>query len=158
MKKIIKITLGILVCSGVGYLSSIVTRSSLSTWYPFIAKPSFNPPNYVFPIVWPILYILMGIAVGMVWNHFLTKESLVKKALILFGIQLALNALWSILFFGMQNPRIAFFELILLLLFVLLTCRQFYKISPLASYLLIPYILWLSFAAVLNYSIWTLNP
>lgn len=158
MKKIIKITLGILVCSGVGYLSSIVTRSSLSTWYPLIAKPSFNPPNYVFPIVWPILYILMGIAAGMVWNHFTTKENLVKKALILFGIQLALNALWSILFFGMQNPRIAFFELILLLLFVILTCRQFYKISPLASYLLIPYILWLSFAAVLNYSIWTLNP
>ncbi|MCP1995401.1 TspO/MBR family protein [Flavobacterium sp. HSC-61S13] len=158
MKKIIKITLGILVCSGVGYLSSIVTRSSLSTWYPLIAKPSFNPPNYVFPIVWPILYILMGIAAGMVWNHFATKENLVKKALILFGIQLALNALWSILFFGMQNPRIAFFELLLLLLFVILTCRQFYKITPLASYLLIPYILWLSFAAILNYSIWTLNP
>ncbi len=158
MKKIIKITLGILVCSGVGYLSSIVTRSSLSTWYPLIEKPSFNPPNYVFPIVWPILYILMGIAVGMVWNQLATKESLVKKAMILFGIQLALNALWSILFFGLQNPRIAFFELLLLLLFVLLSCRQFYKISPLASYLLIPYILWLSFAAVLNYSIWTLNP
>ncbi|MBW3519009.1 TspO/MBR family protein [Flavobacterium sp. NKUCC04_CG] len=157
MKKIIKITLGILICSGVGYLSSIVTRTSLNTWYPLIAKPSFNPPNYVFPIVWPLLYILMGIAVGMVWNRFATKERLVKNALILFGIQLVLNALWSILFFGMQNPRIAFFELLLLLLFVLLSCRQFYKISPLAAYLLIPYILWLSFAAVLNYSIWTLN-
>lgn len=158
MKKIFKIVAGILLCSAVGYISGIVTQTSLNTWYPQIIKPSFNPPNAVFPIVWPILYILMGIAFGIIWNQLENKTAPVKKGLLLFGIQLALNALWSILFFGMQNPKIAFFELILLLIAVLWTIRQFYKVSPWASYLLIPYILWLGFATVLNYSIWTLNP
>ncbi|WP_430614221.1 TspO/MBR family protein [Flavobacterium sp. JP2137] len=158
MKKTLKIVMGILLCSGVGYLSSIVTRSSLTTWYPQIEKPWFNPPNAVFPIVWPILYILMGIAVGMVWAKRAAAESLVRKALIVFGVQLLLNALWSILFFGLQNPKLAFFELVVLLVAVIFCGRQFYKISPWAAYLLVPYVLWLSFAGILNFSIWMLNP
>ncbi len=158
MKKTFPIIAGVLLCSGVGYISSLVTRTSLTTWYPYINKPAFNPPNLVFPIVWPILYLLMGIAVGMIWNHLATNKSLALKALVFFGIQLLLNALWSLLFFGMQNPKIAFFELIALFITVLLTYRQFHKVSRPAAYLLIPYILWLAFAGVLNYSIWTLNP
>jgi tryptophan-rich sensory protein len=104
-----------------------------------------------------MLYIMMGIAAGLVWNRIETNRELVKKALVFFAIQLALNALWSILFFGLHNPMLALIEIVLLWLMIYETYVQFGKIDKIAGYLFIPYLLWVSFASVLNASIWWLN-
>ncbi|AWG25085.1 TspO/MBR family protein [Flavobacterium kingsejongi] len=153
-----KICITVVICVAIGLLSSIATQSSISTWYPTLNKPSFNPPNWIFAPVWTVLYIMMGIAAGLVWHQKYLYPSAVKKALWVFGIQLFLNALWSILFFGKNDPLLALVDIIFLLLFILLTISYFYKIRPIAGYLLIPYLLWVSFATALNASIWWLNP
>ena len=103
MSKYLRIIYCVAICLAVGYLSSNVTQSSISTWYPEIKKPSFNPPNWVFAPVWTMLFILMGIAAGMVWNKLESNKELVKKGLLFFTVQLLLNALWSYLFFGLNN-------------------------------------------------------
>lgn len=151
-----KLIISILICLSIGFIGSFFTASSVSTWYVTLNKPVFNPPGYLFAPVWTILYIMMGISLYLVWNKGL-KDKTSKTGLILFGIQLILNFLWSVLFFGLKSPLIAFIEIILLWFFILLTMIYFYKISKLSSYLLIPYILWVSFASVLNFSIYYLN-
>ena len=98
MNKYLKIAALVTICLAVGYLSSIVTQSSITTWYPTLEKPIFNPPNWIFAPVWTLLYILMGISAGLVWNKLNTNTELVKKGLLFFVVQLALNALWSYLF------------------------------------------------------------
>ena len=103
MNKYLKIIYCVAICLAVGYLSSNVTQSSINTWYPEIKKPSFNPPNWVFAPVWTMLFIMMGIAAGMVWNKLETNQELVKKGLLFFTVQLLLNALWSYLFFGLKS-------------------------------------------------------
>jgi tryptophan-rich sensory protein len=135
----------------------MVTKSAIVTWYPTLVKPSFNPPNWIFAPVWSMLYIMMGVAAGLVWNRIEFEKELVKKALILFAIQLALNALWSYLFFGLKNPMLAGIEIVLLWLMIFETYSKFVKINKIAGYLFIPYLLWVSFAMVLNGSIWWLN-
>ena len=157
MQKILRIATVIMTCLAVGYFSSIVTRENIPTWYALINKPSFNPPNWVFAPVWTALYILMGYAVGRVWNKLEVDEINVKKAFLFFLIQLALNALWSFLFFGLQNPFLASIEIILLWLMIYETYKQFKNIDKIAAYLLLPYLAWVSFAAVLTFSIWYLN-
>lgn len=157
MNKITRILTVIVTCLAIGYLSGIVTKSSILTWYPTLVKPSFNPPNWVFSPVWSMLYIMMGIAAGLVWDRIESEKEMVKKALVLFAIQLALNALWSYLFFGLKNPMLAGLEIIVLWLMIYETYIQFAKINKIAGYLFIPYLLWVSFAAVLNASIWFLN-
>lgn len=157
MKTYIRIILCVIICLAVGYLSSIVTQSSIKTWYPTIAKPSFNPPNWVFAPVWTLLYIMMGIAAGMVWNKLETKKELVKKALSFFIIQLLLNALWSYLFFGLKNILLASIEIVLLWLIIYETYYIFKQLDKKASYLLIPYLAWVSFATILTGSIFWLN-
>ena len=157
MNKYVKILLCATTCIGVGYLSGMATQSSVTTWFPTLTKPSFNPPSWVFAPVWSLLYMMMGIAAGLVWNRIDYEKEVVKKALVFFVIQLALNALWSILFFGIRNPFLAFIEIILLWLMIYETYVQFGKIDKIAGYLFVPYILWVSFAAVLNGSIWWLN-
>ncbi|MFY8008748.1 MAG: TspO/MBR family protein, partial [Flavobacterium sp.] len=117
----------------------------------------FNPPNWIFAPVWTVLYILMGVAGGMIWNRIETDEAAVKKAFKFFIIQLGLNALWSYLFFGLHNPLLAFIEVILLWLMILETYNQFKKIDKTAALLLLPYLGWVSFATVLTGSIWWLN-
>lgn len=144
-------------CLVIGYFSGIVTQSSITTWYPTIQKPTFNPPNWVFAPVWTSLYIMMGIAAGLVWDSIETKREEVKSALIFFAIQLALNSLWSFLFFGLKNPLLALIEIILLLLMVYETFIKFNKLNKISGYLFIPYLLWVSFATILNGSIWWLN-
>ncbi|WP_396155626.1 TspO/MBR family protein [Flavobacterium sp.] len=156
MQKIIKIVLIVLVCVSVGYLSGTVTRESITTWYPTLVKPVFNPPNWIFAPVWTLLYIMMGIAAGLVWTSEFEQKT-VKKALGFFAIQLALNALWSYLFFGLQNPLLALIEIVLLWLLIFETYNQFKKIDKLAGFLLLPYLAWVSFATILNASIWWLN-
>ncbi len=157
MNKITRIILVVVVCLAIGYMSGTVTRSAITTWYPTLIKPSFNPPNWIFAPVWSLLYVMMGVAAGLVWNSIESNKEVVKKALLFFIIQLALNALWSYLFFGLHNPMLAGLEIIILWLMIYETYIQFGKISRLAGYLLIPYLLWVSFATVLNGSIWWLN-
>lgn len=157
MQRGLRIALVVLTCLTVGYLSGIVTRDSITTWYPTLIKPVFNPPNWIFGPVWTVLYIMMGIAGGMVWNRIDSNEALVKKAFKFFIIQLALNALWSYLFFGLHNPLLALIEIVLLWLMILETHNQFKRIDKTAALLLIPYLAWVTFATVLNASIWWLN-
>ncbi|MFI0490819.1 TspO/MBR family protein [Flavobacterium sp.] len=157
MNKISKILVVVVTCLVVGYFSGMVTRSAIITWYPTLVKPSFNPPNWIFAPVWSMLYIMMGVAAGLVWNRIDFEKEVVKKALVFFAIQLALNALWSYLFFGLKNPMLAGVEVILLWLMIFETYSKFVKINKIAGYLFIPYLFWVSFASVLNISIWWLN-
>ncbi len=152
----IKLVISIIACVVLGSIGGIATASSVDTWYATINKPSFNPPNWIFAPVWTTLFVLMGIAVALVWHEGINNKT-VKNALFLFGIQFLLNMLWSWLFFGMQNPQLAFFEILLLWLFLLLTIRAFFGIKNISGWLLIPYILWVSFASILNFCIWQLN-
>lgn len=156
MQKVLKIILVVVVCVTIGYLSGMVTRDSITTWYPTLVKPVFNPPNWIFGPVWSLLYVMMGIAAGIIWTSNF-EEKMVKKALGFFAIQLALNALWSYLFFGLHNPLLALIEIIILWLLIFETYNQFRTINKTASYLLLPYLAWVSFATVLNFSIWWLN-
>ena len=157
MHKNLKISIFVLLCLAVGFFSSLVTRQSVLTWFPTLQKPFFNPPAWLFAPVWTSLYIAMGVAAGLVWNQYETQEVAVKKALLFFGIQLVLNAAWSFIFFGFHNILLALIEIILLLLFIIETYRQFKNINKIAGYLFLPYIAWVSFATVLNASLWFLN-
>ena len=157
MKKYYKIILMVVVCLTIGYLSSIVTQSSIKTWYPTLIKPVFNPPNWIFAPVWSMLYIFMGIAAGLVWNKHENNKELVKKGLLFFGVQLFFNALWSYLFFGLNNLLLASIEIILLLLMIFETYVIFKKLDKKAGYLFIPYMAWVSFATILTISIFILN-
>lgn len=157
MSKIIRIISVVLTCLAIGYLSGDVTRSAITTWYPTLVKPIFNPPNWIFAPVWTLLYIMMGVAAGLVWNRIEFEKEAVKKALVFFIIQLVLNALWSYLFFGLHNPLLAGIEIIVLWLMIFETYLKFSKINKLSGYLLLPYLAWVSFALILNWSIWWLN-
>ena len=156
MQKILKISLVVVVCVTIGYLSGMVTRDSIITWYPTLVKPVFNPPNWIFAPVWTLLYVMMGIAAGLVWTSN-SDEQTTKKAIGFFAIQFGLNALWSYLFFGLHNPLLALIEIFLLLLMIFETYVQFKKIDKVAGMLLLPYLAWVSFATLLNASIWWLN-
>jgi benzodiazapine receptor len=157
MNRITKILTVVVTCLVIGYFSGIVTRAAIITWYLTLVKPGFNPPNWIFAPVWSTLYIMMGIAAGLVWDRIESNTELVKKALVIFALQLALNALWSYLFFGLMNPMLALLEIVILWLMIYETYVQFGKINKIAGYLFIPYLLWVSFAMVLNASIWWLN-
>lgn len=158
MNKYTRILVLVATCLVVGYFSSLVTQDSVNTWFPTINKPSFNPPGWLFAPVWTALYIMMGIAGGLVWHEINSpRREEVKKAMLFFAIQLALNALWSYLFFGLKNPLLALIEIVLLWLLIYETYAKFGKINKFSGYLFIPYLLWVSFATVLNASIWWLN-
>lgn len=157
MQRIIRIVLVVMTCLVIGYLSGTVTRESILTWYPTLVKPIFNPPNWIFAPVWTILYVMMGVAGGLIWNYIESDKKKVKKAFLFFVIQLGLNALWSYIFFGLHNPLLALIEIIILWLMIFETYAQFKSIDKIAGMLLIPYLIWVSFATVLNASIWWLN-
>jgi len=155
-RKILKITLAVAVCLLIGFLSSFATQSSVNDWYLTLNKPSFNPPNWIFAPVWSTLYVMMGVAAGIVWNKGF-HHIWVKTALYHFGFQLLLNALWSMVFFGLKNILAALFIIIALLVAIILTIRWFNVVSKKAALLMIPYLLWVCFATALNYKIWELN-
>ncbi|MBC7524172.1 MAG: tryptophan-rich sensory protein [Flavobacterium sp.] len=157
MNKYLKIAIVVVSCMAIGYLSGTVTRESITTWYPTLVKPSFNPPNWIFAPVWSLLYIMMGISAGLIWSRIDFEREIVKKALIFFTIQLGLNALWSYLFFGLHNTLLALIEIGLLWLMIYETYCHFKKIDKLSGLLLLPYLAWVSFASILNASIWWLN-
>ena len=156
MNTYVKLTISVLACLAVGGISGYLTTSEITTWYATLHKPSFNPPNYLFAPVWTTLYILMAISFWLIWKSDTSKD-LKNKAMLFFCIQLALNFFWSIIFFNLHQPGYAFAEIILMWIFIFLSMYAFHPISKTAAYLLIPYLCWVSFAAVLNYSIWQLN-
>jgi tryptophan-rich sensory protein len=156
MKKSLKFIMVVLIPLAVGGLAGIITSSSVSTWYQTLVKPAFNPPAWIFAPVWNALYLMMGVALFIILEK--GKGNIFyKKALWFFGVQLFLNFLWSILFFGLHNPGLALVEIILLWISILFTHIYFFKISKLAARLLLPYLAWVSFAAILNFEIWRLN-
>ena len=157
MNKFTKILICVASCLAIGFLSGQVTKDAIISWYPTIIKPSFNPPNWVFAPVWSMLFTFMGVAAGLVWNKIDDNRKLITKALTFFVIQLILNALWSYLFFGLQNPMLALIEIIVLWLMIYETYNQFNKIDKIAGYLMIPYLAWVAFALILNANICWLN-
>ncbi len=149
MKTWIVLAVWIAVSLSAGFIGS---RFPPGEWYQGLEKPSWNPPSWVFGPVWTLLYILMGIAVWLVW-----KERGFSTGVYLFIAQLVLNAVWSWLFFGLNRPDLAFYEIVVLWLLILLTMMVFWRVRPAAGALFIPYLLWVSFASVLNHTLWKLN-
>lgn len=156
MKKAIKLIIAIIICELAGVIGSFFTAPAIKGWYVNLARPEFAPPNWVFAPVWTTLFALMGIALFLIWKKGLNRHE-VKIALAIFFVQLILNILWSIIFFGFQSPFGAVIEIVILWLAILATIIAFHRISKAAAWLLVPYILWVSFAGFLNYSIWQLN-
>lgn len=154
MKSLRTLILFILLCNLAGIIGSFFTFEAIPSWYVTLQKPSFSPPAWVFAPVWIILYTLMGVSAYLIW---LKKGKRIKQALGVFAFQLILNTLWSIIFFGMRNPFIAFLEIILLWLSIIYCIHLFLKIEKRSAYLLIPYLLWVSFALILNLAIRLLN-
>lgn len=150
-----KLILSLISIVGLGSLGGIFTIAEIPTWYAGLNKPSFNPPNWIFGPMWTTLYVLMGISFYLIWR--LPVSVIRKKAIRVFVIQFALNFCWSIIFFSLHEIGWAFIEIIAMWVFILLTIIQFRKLSTLAAILLIPYLLWVSFASILNGSIWQLN-
>jgi translocator protein len=156
-----KLIIAIVVSEMAGAIGAFFTTPSIAGWYAGIVKPALNPPAWVFGPVWTTLFALMGIAAFLVWSSYAEasadKKKGIKVALVLFGIQLVLNTLWSIIFFGLHSPGGALVEIVFLWLAILATIIAFAKISKPAAWLLVPYILWVSLAMYLNYAIWVLN-
>lgn len=177
--KVIKFLTSIIICELAGASGSSLTMPAINGWYKKLTKPGFNPPDWLFGPVWTTIFVLMGIALYLVWfkkwepkNEIDFKgrkpwNSLSQKFLIgswqkaniilIFAFQLILNVLWSVIFFGLHSPGTAFFELLMLWFAIIFTIVNFYRVSKVAALLLLPYILWVSFAAILNYFIWVLN-
>ena len=152
----IKVTVCILLCLSAGVIGSYFTVAAIPDCYATLAKPSFSPPNWVFAPVWTLLYILMGLAAASVWNKGLHNPQ-VRTALVAFLIQLILNTIWSVLFFGLRSPLYGLIDILFLWAMILVTIAQFSKVSTPAALLLIPYILWVTFASGLNLGIFLLN-
>ncbi|MFH1369092.1 MAG: TspO/MBR family protein [Elusimicrobiota bacterium] len=157
MPTFLKLIISITVSLSAGVIGAFFTTPSVKAWYPTLLKPSFNPPNWLFGPVWTLLYILMGIALFLVWNAPGANEEQKNNAMTIFFIQLALNTLWSIVFFGMHSIVGGLFVILFLSSFIIWTTVCFMLISKTAGWLMAPYILWVSFATVLNAAIWKLN-
>ena len=157
MKTYIRLIISVALCQAAGIIGSLFTTPAISSWYASLRKPAFAPPNWVFAPVWTTLYFLMGISLFIVWNIGLEKNS-VRKSIVVFGIQLLLNVFWSYLFFGLKSPLLGLVEIVVMWLMILLTILVFFRISKKAAVLLIPYLMWVSVASYLNYSILVLNP
>jgi len=158
MKLSVKIIISVLACIVIGTSASIFTNTSLGSWFTTLNKPSWNPPNWLFGPVWTTLFILMGIAFALVWEEWKPKgNALAKVAMIWFVVQFIFNVLWSFSFFGLQSPLIGLINILILLVLIVITIWRFYGIKPVAAWLLVPYLLWTSFATILNGTILMLN-
>ncbi|MBT2159890.1 TspO/MBR family protein [Zobellia barbeyronii] len=155
-KKALYIAYAVSICLAIGFLSSFVTQSSVNDWFTTLNKPSFNPPSWLFAPVWTVLYVMMGVAAGIVWAKGL-HHLWVQTALYHFGFQLMLNASWSLVFFGLKEPFLALLIIVTLVIVLSITIKRFKVVSTTAAWLLVPYLLWVCFATVLNYKLWELN-
>jgi translocator protein len=149
MKKWLVLAALLVLCLGLGSIAGLLTAQSLPTWFPSLVKPSFNPPSWLFAPVWTTLYIMLAVAAWLVWLR--------KGSLVLFYVQLALNFAWSLLFFGLHSPAMALVDIVAMWVAILLTLLAFWKVDRRAGWLMVPYLAWVSFAGVLNASIWWLN-
>jgi translocator protein len=141
-------------CFAVSTLGALSTASGVDTWYPTLAKPPFNPPAWVFGPVWTTLYVMIAVAGWRVWRRVGFSD---RRAFALYGLQLALNLMWSVVFFGLREIGAAFLELVLLWAAIAANAAAFRKHDRIAGLLLLPYLAWVSFAGVLNAAIWMLN-
>lgn len=149
----------IILCEILGALGTIFTAPNIPTWYAILTKPFFSPPNWVFGPVWTTLFFLIGVALYIIWENSEKKKAKERKfALMVFGVQFLFNILWSGLFFGLKSPLLGLVGIIFLWLSIAWTIILFYNISKKSAYLLVPYILWVSFATILNLAIFLLNP
>jgi len=153
--KFFKLTVSLILPIGLGSIAGIFTSKEITGWYASLNKPSFNPPSYLFGPVWTALYILMGVSMFLIWNT--PKTELRQKALAIFGIQLFFNFWWSILFFSFHTVFLSVIDILIMWFLIIYMISLFKKIKPVAAYLQVPYLLWVSFATVLNISIWYLN-
>lgn len=156
MISVIPAVVSILIAELAGMLGSLATVPNIATWYAGLAKPSWVPPSWVFAPVWTTLFALMGIAAALIWGHHADHRR--SAALRMYAFQLALNVFWSYLFFGLHRPGWALVDLVILWCAIILTMVRFRRMSHRAAALLVPYVLWVSFAGMLNFSIWRLNP
>ena len=152
----IKLVISIGVCLAAGLIGSMFTISNISIWYAALNKPFFSPPDWLFAPAWTILYILMGISLFFVWKAPKVKKT--NEGLMLFGAQMIFNVIWSIVFFGFRSIIGGLLSIVVLLILILMTTVQFYRIDKRAAYLMVPYLLWVCFATMLNVSIYLLNP
>jgi tryptophan-rich sensory protein len=155
MKKWQSVALWICISEAVGISGAIFTSAAIPSWYALLNKPSFSPPNWLFGPVWTILYVMMGTAMGLFVS---TKTKFRKqRASGFFVIQLLLNFLWSVVFFGLRQPLWALGEIVMLWIAIVLCIQSFWKVNRIAGYLMLPYLLWVSFASILNFAIVVLN-
>ena len=156
MKSISRLALSLLLCLGVGMLASLVTRPEISTWYAALVKPSWTPPSLAFPIVWSVLYVLMAVSLWRLWN--LEPRSAARsRAIFWFMVQLALNGLWSPVFFGWHNTKAALAIIIGLLIAIVLTMLAASRAERLAAWLLAPYLVWVAYATTINIGVVAMN-
>ncbi len=155
MIKSLKLVVSITISLTAGIIGSLATVNNIPTWYAELSKPFFNPPNWLFGPVWTILYVLMGVSIYLIWTA--RYKGSKKQAYILFGVQLILNTLWSLIFFGLHSIWGGVVVIFGLLASVIITTRLFWPISKTAAYLLFPYSAWVTFATILNVSVGILN-
>ena len=153
-KQLLALLISLGVCFAAAGVGSLFTSMSVTTWYPTLTKPEWTPPGWVFGPVWSTLYAMMAVAAWLVWRR---GGSEAQPALRIFALQLGLNVLWSVLFFGLRLPGVALAEIIFLWLAIGATARVFGRISTSAGLLFVPYFVWVGFAAILNFAIWRLN-
>jgi tryptophan-rich sensory protein len=154
-RQVIGLVVSVAVCLGCAGIGSLLTMPAISTWYKTIRKPTWNPPNWLFGPVWTLLYLSMAVAAWLVWRQ--SETSSVSLALALFGIQLALNLAWSAIFFHYHQIGAAVVDVVFLWIFILATTPEFWKVAPAASWLMVPYLAWVTFASILNATVWSLN-
>ena len=147
---------GVLISNAVGYLSSFATRSSVNTWYKYLNKPLFNPPDWIFMPVWIILYFLMGISFGIFFSYSFEKDTK-RLGITAFVLQLFFNGMWSLVFFGLKNILLGLAVILILIVSIIFCIREFRKVNIFASYLMLPYLFWVCFASILNISIFIMN-
>jgi len=156
MKNLPKLIVSVVGCELAGVLGSVFTVSSIPTWYATLNKPPFAPPNWIFGPVWTLLYFLMGVAFYLIWKQGWKKKK-VKTAGMYFLAQLALNFIWSPIFFGLRAPLLGLIVIVAMWALIAMTMKKFYPLSKWAAYLLVPYLLWVSFASILNAAIVLIN-
>lgn len=159
MNRVYKLLIALALPLAAGLLGALFTTPAIPTWYAGLVKPSFSPPNWLFAPVWTSLYLLMGMAFYRIWSLVVAPHDkhLKQQALLLFVIHLVFNALWSILFFGLHSPILGLLDILILLSLIVILTIKFYHLDRTAGYLLIPYLAWVTFATLLNFSIWQLN-
>lgn len=156
MKDLPKLIISVVGCELVGFLGTPFTISAIPTWYSTLNKPFFAPPNWIFGPVWTLLYFLMGVAFYLIWSQSWKKKK-VKTASLFFLTQLGLNFIWSPIFFGLKAPLLGLIVIVAMWTLIVMTMKKFYPLSKLAFYLLVPYLVWVSFASILNAAIMFLN-